>query len=49
MNVLLMEAKMFAIRCGICQAFQMQYVSYIVVIIDTIHAAKHIFDMSIYP
>jgi len=49
MNVLSTEAKIFAIRCGICQVSQMQYISHIIVIIDAIHADKHIFDMFIHP
>ena len=48
MNILLTEAELFAIRCGINQVYQMQGVTCIVVITDTIHAAKHIFIMSIH-
>jgi len=38
MNGMFMKAELFAIRCRIC-----------VVITDTIHAAKHIFNSSIHP
>ena len=39
-----MEAKLFAIRCGINQA--VQDVTNIIVITDTIHATRWIFDLS---
>jgi len=48
MNVLSTKAKLFAIRCGICQASQMQGITSIVIIIDIIHIAKYIFDIFIY-
>jgi len=38
------EAKMFAIRCGINQVTAKPNVSKIIVITDSIHAAKRIFD-----
>jgi len=40
------EAKMFAIRCGINQATAKPNVSKIVIVTDSIHAAKRIFDPS---
>jgi len=49
MNVLSMEAKIFTIRCGICQIFQIQYVYYIVIVTDAIYTTKHIFNMFIHP
>jgi len=44
-----MEAELFAIRCGISQACSIGNVSKIVVVTDSIHAAKEIFDYSSYP
>ena len=43
------EAELFAIRCGINQACSVNNVSKIVVITDSIHAAKRIFDYSPHP
>jgi len=40
------EAEMFAIRCGINQATAKPNVSKIVIVTDSIHAAKRIFDPS---
>ena len=40
------EAKLFAIRCGINQATSNNNVFKIIVITDSIHAAKRIFDLS---
>jgi len=40
------EAKMFAIRCGINQATAMTNISKIVIITNSIYAAKKIFDPS---
>jgi len=42
------EAEMFAIRCGINQATSKTNISKIVVITDSIHAAKRIFNLSSY-
>ena len=42
------KAEMFAIRCSINQATAKSNVSKIVVITDSIHAAKRIFDLSSY-
>jgi len=38
------EAELFAIRCGINQAYSKENVSKIIVVTDSIHAAKKIFD-----
>jgi len=43
------EAELFAIRCGINQAYIKENVSKIIVITDSIHAAKKIFDASSHP
>jgi len=48
-NITLTEAELFTIRCGINQAVQMQNMSCIIVITDTIHAAEKVFDFSMYP
>ena len=38
------EAKLFAIRCGINQACSFKKISIIIIVTDSIHAAKKIFD-----
>jgi len=43
------EVELFAIRCGINQACSLNNVSKIVVVTDSIHVAKKIFDPSSYP
>ena len=43
------EAELFAIRCGINQACSIDSVSKIIVITDSIHAAKKIFDSEFHP
>ena len=43
------EAKLFAMRCGINQACNKANISKIVVITNSIHSVKHIFDSSAYP
>ena len=43
------EAELFAIRCGINQAYSINNVSKIVVVTDSIHAAKRIFNCSPHP
>ena len=40
------EAELFAIRCGINQACAIDNVSKIIIVTDSIHAAKRIFDYS---
>jgi len=47
--VMSMEAELFAIRCGINQACSIGNVSKIVVITDSIHVAKKIFDYGSHP
>jgi len=42
------EAKFFVIRCGISQASNKKYISKIIIITDSIYAAKKIFDSSSY-
>jgi len=39
-NVTFTKAKLFAIRCGLNQTIQLTNIEYIIVIIDSIHAAK---------
>ena len=48
-NVTSTEAELFAIRCGLNQATQLNNIEHIIVIMDFIHAAKRIFNSSIYP
>jgi len=43
------EAELFTIRCGINQACTKENVSKVIVIIDSIHAAKKIFDSKSHP
>jgi len=42
------KAKLFVIRCGIDQAIYLPNIKRIVIILDSIYAAKRIFDSSIY-
>jgi len=48
-NVTTTEAELFAICCGINQAVTNQDVNHIVVITDSLHTAKKIFDSSVHP
>ena len=43
------EAELFAIKCGINQAMNFDNVSKIIVITDSIHAARKIFELSVHP
>ena len=43
------EAELFAIRCGINQSCSINNVSKIIIVTDSIHAAKKIFDCGSYP
>ena len=43
------EAELFAIRCGINQAVQVLNITCIIIITDTIHSARQIFNSSFYP
>ena len=47
-NVILMEAELFAIRCSINQTVQIQHTLHIIVITNTIHTAKKMFDPSVH-
>ena len=44
-----MEAELFAIRCGINQACSNKAISKIIIVTDSIHAARKIFDSSSHP
>ena len=43
------EAALFAIRCGINQATQIPGTSRIIIVTDTLHVARRIFDSTIHP
>ena len=43
------KAELFAIRCGINQAYSNKVISKIIVVTDSIHAARKIFDSSSHP
>jgi len=43
------EAELFTIRCGINQTCIKENISKIIVITDSIHAAKKIFDSKLHP
>ena len=47
-NVTSTKAELFTIRCGINQLSCLNYISKIIVITDSIHAVKRIFDLSIH-
>jgi len=49
MNIASTEAELFAIRCGFNDETQIQNVTHIIIIMDAISAAKHIFHTFIYP
>ena len=42
------EAELFAIRYGINQAMNFNNIAKIIVVTDSIHAARKIFDLSVY-
>ena len=48
-NLISTETKLFVIRCDISQASQIPDITHIVIITNTIPAAKRIFDMFLYP
>jgi len=48
-NVISTKARLFTIRCGINQATHLSNIKRIVVISDSIHMAKRIFDSSVHP
>ena len=47
-NVTSMEAELFAIRCSINQAMCINNISKIIIVTDSIHIVKRIFDLSVY-
>ena len=47
-NVTSMEVELFALRCGINQATYINNISKIIVVTDSIHTVKRIFDLSVY-
>jgi len=48
-NVISTKARLFTIRCGINQATHLPNIKRIVIISDSIHMAKRIFDSSVHP
>ena len=46
LNITSTEVELVAIKCGINQATSINYISKIVVVMDSIHVAKKIFDLS---
>ena len=48
-NVTTTEAKLFTIRCSINQATNLNSINKIIIITDSIHAIKKIFDPSLHP
>ena len=47
-NITSTKVELFVIRCGINQAVQVPNIKHIIVITDTIHTIRHIFDSSFY-
>ena len=47
-NIISTEAELFAIRCGLNQAIWLTNIKNIVIITDSIHIAKNIFNLSVY-
>jgi len=48
-NINSTEVELFTIRCRINHTIYLLDVNHIIIIIDAILSARHIFDMSIYP
>ena len=48
-NVISTEVELFALRCSINQATYINNISKIIVVTDSIHAVKRIFDLSVHP
>jgi len=48
-SIMITEAELFAIRCGVNQACSKENVSKIVVVTDSIHTAKKIFNTMLHP
>ena len=49
MNITSTKAELFAIRCGINQATIHDDISKIIIITNSIHATRKIFDLTSYP
>ena len=49
LNVISTKAKLVAIRCSINQAIDHNFISTIIIVMDSIHMAKKIFDLSSHP
>ena len=47
-NITFTKAKPFAIRCELNQAIQLTNIKYIIIIIDSMHTTKNIFDLSVH-
>jgi len=47
-NVTFIKAKLFVIRCGLNQTTQLTNIEHIIVVTDSIHTAKKIFNSSIH-
>ena len=48
-NITTTEAKLFTIKCGINQAISIPNTNHIIIITDSLHTAKRIFDSLLYP
>ena len=48
-NISTTKAELFAMRCDINQAVGIPHINYIIIITDSIHIAKKIFDLLLYP
>jgi len=48
-NVTTTKAELFAIQCGINQAIDIANINHIVIITDSLHATRRIFDFSLHP
>jgi len=48
-NIMSTKTELFAIRCSINQATQLANINCIVIIMDSLHAAKQIFDALVHP
>jgi len=48
-NVTSMEAELFTIRCSINQAMYIDNISKIIIVTNSIHTVKRIFNLSVYP
>ena len=48
-NITTAEAELFAIRCGINQAIANLCIKHIIIITDSLHITRKIFDLSTYP